>query len=324
MGRPRKNPVAVSETVTQNTATTVEIIAEGKPEITAEASQQAYDKAIDKYAEEPTEAKDTIIPKTYKNYSRNSYGLLSGVEYKFNEDGSVNWRAMLKPEHLVLNRQNPERLEKKYEKKVSEIDIAEDKVEDCDLLILLGGIKELAKLRGYTVVRYNPLHIAAEFCSIACIIRFIPNYEVPEGLEFEDVADAHAGNTKGFGTHYLSSMAANRAFQRAVRNALGIHIVAKDEVGVGFDSDDSESKIKPGSPHAALQSQLEARGKTLKDVKNGLLKKDDKGLEEINLKREDIEKWANLEDIPKMVIFHILSKLKTKNGDSEGTNGKTN
>ncbi len=41
----------------------------------------------------------------HANYKRNEFGLLEGVEYKFNEDGSVNWRAMIKPEHLYPNRE---------------------------------------------------------------------------------------------------------------------------------------------------------------------------------------------------------------------------
>ena len=31
--------------------------------------------------------------------SRNAWGLIQGIDYKTNEDGSINWRAMVKPEH---------------------------------------------------------------------------------------------------------------------------------------------------------------------------------------------------------------------------------
>jgi hypothetical protein len=36
--------------------------------------------------------------------SRNAWGLIQGIDYKTNEDGSINWRAMVKPEHLFPNR----------------------------------------------------------------------------------------------------------------------------------------------------------------------------------------------------------------------------
>ena len=39
-----------------------------------------------------------------KIFKRNEFGLIEGIEYQFNEDGSVNWRAMIKPEHLYPNK----------------------------------------------------------------------------------------------------------------------------------------------------------------------------------------------------------------------------
>ena len=38
------------------------------------------------------------------NYKRNELGLLEGVNYEYNEDGSVNWRAMIAAEHLYPNK----------------------------------------------------------------------------------------------------------------------------------------------------------------------------------------------------------------------------
>ena len=37
-------------------------------------------------------------------FSRDENGFLNGVEYIFNTDCTINWRAMIKPEHLVPNR----------------------------------------------------------------------------------------------------------------------------------------------------------------------------------------------------------------------------
>ena len=37
-------------------------------------------------------------------YKRNELGLLEGVKYEYNEDGSINWRAMVSPEHLYPNK----------------------------------------------------------------------------------------------------------------------------------------------------------------------------------------------------------------------------
>jgi hypothetical protein len=37
-------------------------------------------------------------------YKRNDYGLLSNATYLFNEDGSVDWRSMIKDEFLYPNK----------------------------------------------------------------------------------------------------------------------------------------------------------------------------------------------------------------------------
>ena len=81
---------------------------------------------------------------------RNEDGLLSNppVDYVFNEDGSVNWRKMVRTEFLVANKQ-----------RTQQTDVSQ--LEDRDLLILLGGIKELAQIRGFTDVCYT-VHTASQ------------------------------------------------------------------------------------------------------------------------------------------------------------------
>ena len=37
--------------------------------------------------------------------SRNSFGLIEVINYIKNDDGSINWRAMVKPEHLFPNKE---------------------------------------------------------------------------------------------------------------------------------------------------------------------------------------------------------------------------
>ena len=39
-------------------------------------------------------------------YKRNEHGLLENVDYTFKEDGSIDWRAMIKPEFLYPNKEN--------------------------------------------------------------------------------------------------------------------------------------------------------------------------------------------------------------------------
>ena len=73
-------------------------------------------------------------------YIRNRYGLLENKEYIFNEDGSIDWRSMIKPEFLYPNKGW-------FDIRNKTVPTSVDGLEDKQLLIMLGGIKELAKLR---------------------------------------------------------------------------------------------------------------------------------------------------------------------------------
>jgi len=158
-------------------------------------------------------------------WKRNEHGLLESVEYTFNEDGSVNWRAMISPEHLYPNKDH-------FEMRKMPLPESIEGLEDNQLLIKLGGIKELAKLRGIKSVGYNVEESSDERSVVRCIVKFIANYENPdaEGLSFSSIANATVHNTNGFAAKFLECIAENRAFVRTVRNFLGIHIVGADEI----------------------------------------------------------------------------------------------
>ena len=81
-------------------------------------------------------------------YKRNEHGLLENVDYTFNEDGSIDWRAMIKPEFLYPNKGWFDARNKPTPKTSEGLD-------DKQLLIMLGGIKELAKLRGYSSIDFE-------------------------------------------------------------------------------------------------------------------------------------------------------------------------
>ena len=104
-------------------------------------------------------------------------------------------------------------------------------LEDYQLLIKLSGIKELAKLRGFTKVSYDVIKCEMEHVAVKCAITWNSNFE-SHGQEvyFEDIANATTYNTSSFAQKFLETIAANRAFVRCVRNFLNIHIVGADEI----------------------------------------------------------------------------------------------
>ena len=118
--------------------------------------------------------------------TRDADGLIKGVDYVFNEDGLIDWRKMIKTEHLVPNKD-----------RTSETDVT--KLKDNQLIILLGGIKDLAQIRGYTDVRYDVVSPSPNYVVATCSITWKPNYETEaEEVTFSSIGDASHENTKSF------------------------------------------------------------------------------------------------------------------------------
>jgi hypothetical protein len=220
--------------------------------------------------------------------TRNKYGLLENatINYIYNEDGTINWRKMVKTEYLVPNRQ-----------KTQETDVS--KIEDKDLLILLGGIKELAQIRGYSKVEYKVVGANENYFATSCRITWIPNYETEEKeIIFEALADATISNTKSFARFFLAAIAENRAFVRCVRNFLKINIVSQEELGdAKLIYDSPVSQENPTSPYVLLERVMKEKDITFEHLKKKLLKEDNQEVNSIN-------------DISKVKIFELIERIK--------------
>lgn len=223
--------------------------------------------------------------------TRNRYGLLENgnINYIYNEDGTINWRKMVKQEYLVPNRQ-----------KTQETDVS--KLEDKDLLILLGGIKELAQIRGYTNVEYKVVAASENYFATSCRITWIPNYET-DGREivFEALADATSNNTKSFARFFLAAIAENRAFVRCVRNFLKINIVSQEELGdAKLIEEVNTTQDNPTSPYVLLEKVMKDKGISFDTLKAKLIKEKFDNAENIN----------SINDISKVKIFELIDRIK--------------
>lgn len=159
-----------------------------------------------------------------QKFSRDDNGLLKNTEYVFNDDGSINWRAMIKDEHLFPNRSW-------FQSRNKDVPRTSEGLADHQLLIKLGGIKELARLRGFSDVAYEVIKCEEDHVAVICKMNFIPNYETgSQPVAFQDIANATLNNTSSFATKFLETIACNRAFVRCVRNFLNVHIVGDDEM----------------------------------------------------------------------------------------------
>ena len=222
---------------------------------------------------------------------RSDGGLIDGTDYVFNDDNTIDWRAMVKVEHLVPDRN-----------KTSETDVT--KLPYTQLIILLAGIKELAQIRGFTSVKYDVKCPSPDYVVTTCTIDWIPNYETEgKAVTFSAIGDASPNNTNSFAKNFLGPIAENRAFVRCVRNFLKINIVGKEElVGDTFArqtgvSEESEAgSLSP--PYNLLEAAMKAKNISLKNIIG-------------RLSKEGYEKEiGDLEDIPKVKVFELIERIK--------------
>lgn len=239
-----------------------------------------------------------------EKYTRDEDGLIASIEHIENEDGSINWRAMVKPEFLFPNREWFEKREKEVPKTIEDL-------KDEQLCINLAGIKELASLRGFNTVDFDVVRSDDQHATVKCTIEFIGNYETNDRpITFSSVANATAMNTSNFGDKFLETFAENRAFIRCVRNFLKVHVVGDEEI----DKSDPSKNIKAedSSSTSASITPVGLLKKTLFDkfgcdsfegFKNILRKM----WEDDVYRNEDAKDWNTYKNVPKKECRKLTS-----------------
>jgi hypothetical protein len=233
-----------------------------------------------------------IIPP--RRFLRNEFGLIDdgSVTYIYNEDGTINWRKMVKPDHLVPNKQVFDRRNKPTPKEI-------DGLHDNELLILLAGIKELAFFRGYSSVTYQVVAPTPNYVVATCQIEWMPNFETGgRPITFSAIGDACPENTTSFGRVYLGAMAENRAFVRSVRNFLKINIVSQEEMGPAGGKEFGETD----NTSVLLKETMDKYGVPFETIKKKLIAEGVEG----------VEAFTSLDEIPKIKKFELIERIKTK------------
>lgn len=242
-------------------------------------------------------------PNLVKRVELDDLGLIKGIEYKYTPDGFVDWRAMIPSQYLYINPTDKEKMQKKYGKPYEELNIIEDKIQDSDLISTLQASKYLLKLRGYSSVDFQVIQATESYAAVNCKIEFNGNYETLfKPIKYSDNASANLNNTVKFAQNYLVEIATNRSFVRCLRNALGIAIISKEELGSDKPKDEVEE------PRHLLPSARQI--KNLSDVM------DAKGVrwEHIETKLKEEFKWNNeyksIKDLPKEIVFEFIDRIR--------------
>lgn len=246
---------------------------------------------------------------------RDERGLLKRVEHIFNEDGTVDWRAMIPKEFLYVNKGW-------FESRKMPVPQSPDGLEDKQLLVLLGGIKYVARLRGYSAVDYEwAPHSTPEHVAVKCTIVWIENFEVSDPARrwmecsFSALANATRDNLSDFVIKFPETIAENRSFVRCVRNFLNINIVGDDEIDKGtleIIRGDGASADKKSLPHEILRkiATVHLSGDIFDDFKDELraLYKSKKYKPVVDPK--EIAQWTDYTDIPTAEVRNIIGTIK--------------
>lgn len=221
---------------------------------------------------------------------RNENGLLEGIEYKFTDDGLIDWRSLVPSKYLYVNKEN-------FLKRKENPPISIDGLEDKDLIIQLPGLRDLAYLRGFTSVTYRPVTAGADYAATVCCINWIGNCETNMmPISYEAMACANTYNVSEMTQTYLLEMSENRSFCRAVRNFLRISIVSREELPPTKQRANHDN----ASPASVLAKLMKEKGRSFKEVKEKLLAEGDVSFNNFN-------DWA---DIPGDKAFQLVERFK--------------
>lgn len=239
-------------------------------------------------------------------FVRDDNGLLTNVNYDFNEDGSVNWRTMIKDEYLFPNKSWFDLRKKDCPRSI-------EGLADHQLLIKLSGIKELAKLRGFKSITYDFVKCEIDHVAVTCSMEFLGNYETNNNpVIFQDSANATIDNTNSFAKKFLETIACNRAFVRCVRNFLNVHIVGDDEIDKSDNKKNTNSNSNDLSPSGFLKKEL-SESHSISNYQDFLpLLRELHKSKKISISTEVIKTWNDFSDISPKDCRTLLGALKSQ------------
>jgi hypothetical protein len=229
---------------------------------------------------------------------RDVNGFLKTVTLPLKENGLINWRKIISKEHLALNRYNLAgrgvSIESMSQDEISKLI---DESPEEDLVIKLGGFRELAAIRGFEEIDSKIEGFNQDGVSIKVTIKWIANQENPRGLTVSAIASASPANTDQLFSKFLETIAENRAFIRAVRNSLGIISLGQDE----FKQEDVKIEAQNVKIQSLLGQAMEKAGVSLEGLK---IASSDKGF-------IWNDKWTSVEKIDPAAAMSFIPLLKT-------------
>lgn len=242
-----------------------------------------------------------------KNFDEN--GLRPGVEYKFDKFDLVDWQGMIPPRYFGITDAGKTRFRADKGKDWDSLDLEEKdremtELDDRDKLILLAGCKHIAFLRGIKSQREKIISSDENSAEVEFTIEFLPNFETNfETVTYTSSASASKDNVSGKTFQsYLVRIAANRAQTAAIKDALRIEVLGKDEIAIN-EPERAASSVPDykEQPRITMKKLLKEKAISFEKLKE-LMDKKGKWKDE----------WSDFDSIPLGECVQIVSALKAK------------
>jgi hypothetical protein len=236
-------------------------------------------------------------------FKRNELGLFDNVEYKYLSDGYIDWRAMVNNKFLIPN-------DMYFKNHGLPTPPSIDGLSDEQLYIRLPGVRELARLRGIEKIERPVSYQLPDGGAVAsCKITFLPNFETNfQPLVYEEIASATRSNCNYI--DFAETIACNRAFVRAVKNALNIYILSDEEI----KKEPISNTIDQTSPLVCLKEIISnvplKDGKTLKISTIEELKNFLPHTRAYKNRVEEVNSWQSFEQIPTEEVKVLIGLFK--------------
>jgi len=216
--------------------------------------------------------------------TRNSFGLLEGLDHKTDKHGFIVWRDMISPEYLYPNKEY-------FARNNQPVPDSAEGLPDNQCLVKIGGLIELMRIRGYTSLDQHIVNVDNGYVTAKCTIRWEPNVETNMlPITFSWVANSNAGNCGDFMANFQETQAQNRALSLCIRKFLNINIVSDEEMSKGQTNLIPE-KEKPQATlpdiNGKLKKMLVDKGLKTQESLVGLLE-EMKAAEKLSIDLDDV------------------------------------
>ncbi len=188
------------------------------------------------------------------------------------EDGTYDWRKVVSPKNLGLNKNYWARQGKDVEN-ISDTEIEELKSVSPDegLVIFMGGFGEIAAKRGVKSVRYPQVSTYGDKSVVVAELTLAPNEDEPYEVVVSGVANCSPDNCSNKFVSFSEALASNRAINRAWRRYLNIQAVSEEELNPNEPKEEvksipdwhnivSQRLVEHGLEESDIRGILEGKG----------------------------------------------------------------